>query len=192
MAGLAFVGLVVLSSFLADQDIVVWWGYSERWHGAATWISYYVYYYYLKTVINSQKEILHVTRFILLSAVVMVTIGLMQALSMDPFRMDILKKLILPAEYIKNNGMDSMKFTFELNRVYMTLYNPNNVGVYVAGMIPFAVYGIIKDNKIIKGIWSLTVLGAIISLMGSYSRAGAGCACDCFSIIFYYQYEICL
>lgn len=184
MAGLAFVGFVVLSSFLADQDAVVWWGYSERWHGTATWISYYVYYYYFKTVINSQKEILHVTRFILLSAVVMVTIGLMQALSMDPFRMDILKKLILPAEYVKNNGLDSMKFTFELNRVYMSLYNPNNVGVYVAGMIPFAVYGIVKDIKIIKGIWSLTVLGAIISLMGSYSRAGLGALAIAFLLYF--------
>lgn len=148
-------------------------GYPERWHGLRTWCSYFVILIYMNFTICDRKDLQKVLRIILFSGLILTTIGVLQAMSLDPFRLDAIKQFILPIDYIKRFGLEGMKFTFEVNRVYMTLYNPNNVGLYTATIIPICIYGVLNEKStFVKGLWVLLAVLSILCMVGSYSRTG--------------------
>jgi len=170
---LAFGAVVIVSSILSPYKEVVWRGYAERWHGARTWLSYIVMYFYFRIVIRDFQSRLDVTRIVLFSGLIMGSIGVFQLLGLDPLKAEIVKRMILPLDYVSQFGTEGISFTFEDTRVYLTLYNPNNVGLYAAAMLPFCVYGWMNEKSVMfKGLWSLFGVQLILALVGSYSRAG--------------------
>lgn len=169
----AFILLGLLSSILSPHSEIVWKGYPERWHGYLTWLSYFVMYFYIRLVVIDHNDRRNVLRMILFSAFILSMIGLLQFMGQDPFKVEFIKKIILPAEYVKKYGVDALNFTFEKKRVYMTLYNPNNVGIYVAGLLPCCFAGLaIEEKKYMKFVWILVSILNVLALIGSYSRAG--------------------
>lgn len=164
---------VVVSSILSEHKEVVYWGYAERWHGALTWLSYIVMYFYMKWILTSKEEKRVVLRMILFFGIIMTGIGVLQFLSLDPFRTELFKRLIVSKQMIEKVGLNSISFTFELNRVYMTLYNPNNVGLYTSTALPLCIVGYrLEISKCYKALWCIFASLLMICLVGSYSRTG--------------------
>jgi len=172
-AAFIFISVVLISSLLTNHKNIVFWGYAERWHGLATWLSYFIMYLYVRLNIKTSDDIKNVLRIILGFGIIMASIGTMQFVGADPFRLDFIKMLILPRNLLDQFGLESLAFTFEKNRVYMTLYNPNNVGLYVAAILPICFKGFsLEDKRIMKALWIGFAILLLVSLVGSYSRTG--------------------
>ncbi len=167
-----FLVTVVISSLITSYKSTALLGYADRWHGVLTWLSYGVLYLYTKSVIDSEKDKIIALRILLISGLLMGLIGLTQFMGIDVFKLDFFKQLMIPLQYRSMVNLDDVKFVFEANRVYMTLYNPNNIGVYVAGMLPISLVGYKSENGFWKTLWILLAVLLLIALYGSYSRAG--------------------
>lgn len=146
---LIFFATILISTVLTQCREVAWRGYPERWHGIRTWSSYFILMCYMLTTILHKSDKLKVLRVILYSSLVVSLVGVFQFVGMDPFRTEFFfKMLILPIDYFNMYGTEGVKFTFEVNRVYSTLYNPNNVGFYSSIVLLLSLYSISIEKKV--------------------------------------------
>lgn len=88
---------------------------------------YFVYLY-----INSEKDIHILINVLAVGALVIGLIGTFQGLKLDFFRSGFGKSLIAS----KDLPVDNISFSFALGRAYVTLYNPNYLGVYSTMVVP--------------------------------------------------------
>ncbi len=169
----AAIVMIALSSILSEYKPVTYFGYRERFMGLFAWLSFFIMFFYIRRIIKDKKDIFFAVGSITLTGFVLGVIGVMQSKAHDPFRMDFFKRVIATKEIIQNNLLDTIEFTFSPTRVYMTVYNPNNVGVIVAGIVPVALYALIYGkNKILRAAGLISSVLLVVSLWGSKSRAG--------------------
>lgn len=157
------------------------WGMNEKFEGIFVWLTYLAFALYIGSLVKQESYRTGIMRIILFSGLIVTTIGLTQFLSHDLIRMDWFKRLIMPKEIA-----DLTVFTFELNRVYTTLYNPNFVAMYVATLMPLSLFMIYREKSILfKGLWSLFSGLLVVNLIGSKSSGGfAGLAISLSVLVF--------
>ncbi|MDP4181727.1 MAG: O-antigen ligase family protein, partial [Bacillota bacterium] len=113
-------------------------------------------------------------KFLYISSIIIFIIGIFQFLGHDPFKAEIIKKLIIPKQYadMAQNILypDDPSASFR-NSIYSTLYNSNVFGVYAALIAVFALTGAIFEDTAKRKILPLTSMAlAIFSLINCYSR----------------------
>lgn len=116
------------------------------------------------------KNIKFLLKCIMIGVALISFLGVLQWAAADFFTTYAGKSLISTFSSIKAS---QISLSFEVGRVYMTLYNPNYVGSYVALVLPVMAAGIyIMDKMWEKAVIIITVLMLIICLIGSGSTTG--------------------
>jgi hypothetical protein len=163
--------LAFLSTLFSDYPSLGFRGIAEHFESIFVILGYCLVVYYAYLFIDSEDDIKFVLKYFIIGILIIMILGILQATGNDFFATNIGKKLYLPKKYW--NQLDAFTSTLGFKRVYMTLYNPNYVGVYVSLIIPFLA-GLLLTEKKAKNIliYLITILGLIFCLMGSESKAG--------------------
>lgn len=163
--------LSLLSAVFSEYKIYSFFGSMDQFEGIFALISYIIVTFYAMQIIDEEKDIKILISTISVAAIIMSVLGVMQYIGKDFFGTELGHKLITTRQYWGN--LDSITLTMENNRVYMTLFNPNYVGMYVALLLPIFLVLLLFNKNIIKSIICILIcLGLVISLFGSKSLAG--------------------
>lgn len=123
-------------------------------------------FYFIKDELQYKK----ILNFFIFSIFLMSLMGALQTLGFDYFNTSFGMRSILPSNM--KDSVEAVKFKFPAKTAYMTLYNPNYAGVYIAMVLPFTISILftIKDKKttIIAGITNILL---IVALYGTKSEA---------------------
>ncbi len=175
--------LALLSATLSKYSSFSFTGSYEQFESVFALLGYCVLTYYAFLYVRTERDLTSVVYFILVAAVIMSILGLLQYTGNDFYVSDAGLELIIPEKY---RTADMLTSNFAVNRVSLSLYNPNYVGVYVVLLVPSLVSAIMfKTNIKIKIISVLAVVGLVICLVGAQSLAGLiglGVAFICFII----------
>lgn len=168
---LALYGLLaLLSAIFSDYAAFSFSGSYNQFESVWVLLGYCLITYYTAQFVNSEKDLRFLLNVLLISTIVMLLLGLSQALKVDFYRTKLGSSLIAPSVYLQDGGLS---FTFELGRVYLSLYNPNYVGSYVSLLSPIFIMLIFTTvNKWMKALYAVMYAALIVTLVGSQSRAG--------------------
>ncbi len=164
--------LFILSTLTAYSRPIALMGFRERYEGLWVLLSYLIMALYTGVVLYDQKRLSIVIKALYIVSLGMVVIGIFQFMGQDFFRSELGTKLMLLGKY---SGLDpeNVNFTVGERRVYMTVYNPNYVGYYLAMLIPFGItMAIFHHQKRWQLLWAGLSALSIVTLIGSYSRGG--------------------
>lgn len=163
--------LVIVSAFASTHSSAAWNGSYEQFDTVFVLLSYCILALYSFYVVDSPLDLHSILKIIYIGIAILTVIGLFQLIGADPFATTLGKYLISIDK--SKESIDAMTFTFAKNRVYMTLFNPNYVGVFASLLFPItmgmAILSNSKKQKIISGILSILL---IISVFGSQSKTG--------------------
>ncbi len=149
-------------------------GIFDQFESTFTILAYCIIILYCFIYIKNEETMNYIIKYFMIGIVVIVLIGLLQYSGHDFLMTDVGKKLYLPKSEWGN--LDTYTMTFEKNRVFLTLFNPNYVGIYVSMVIPFIACLLICVNTIKhKIIYGMLLLGLIIVLVGSGSKTSLIC-----------------
>lgn len=166
-----YVGFVIISSLVSPYSSISWNGSYEQFETALVLLAYCILTFYAYYVIKSEQDIQYIIRCLYIGISIMTVLGLLQLVGLDPITSTV-GKYIISADKSKE-AIDAMQMNFEHNRVYLTLFNPNYVGVYASLLFPITLGLAImvkdKKNKIISLILSILLA---ISVFGSQSKTG--------------------
>jgi hypothetical protein len=137
--------------------------------------------------VNSERNIKWVIYPVAGSTVLLSILGISQAVGHDFFQTTIGQKLIVPNKVLANgsnawdmieksmtvSGSPWLKFTFEHNEVYQTVYNINYVAFYLTLLVPlFAMIFIREAQPLKKALWGVLFALAFFNLLGAASSGG--------------------
>lgn len=175
-----YAGLALLSSIISPYSSYSFSGIYEHFESIWVILGYCITTYYAYLFVKEEEDLHFLMRWFIGGVGLMTILGLTQAFSKDFFRSDFGQNLL-----IADSGLESLNFNFELGRVYMSLYNPNYVGYYVAFIIPILLCCILfyrpadkKDNKTLTieivelCIYGLLIVGLFYCLIKSQAKNG--------------------
>lgn len=183
--------LALLSTLFSEYRSFGFSGIYEQFESIWVLLGYCVAAYYAYIFVE-EEDIAFLMRCFFIGIAVLTALGLSQALSHDFFRSELGQRLVTAGtEY------DSLDFTFEEDRVYMSLYNPNYVGSYVALVLPILICYIIffktlgnttdksKVTMIIEcAVSALLIAGLAFCLVKSASKSGIIAVAVSFLLLF--------
>ena len=161
--------LVILSIIFSDNRDFSINGIMEQYESGIVLLGYLIFMYYAYLIVDTENKADFLVKAWAISIAVLCLLGLLQVLGHDFFATDFGKKLILSKEYWDN--LDDVAFTFGANRTYLTLYNPNYVGVYATIAIPILLSFVFFMKKFLwKVLYGILTIGMIICIVGSESK----------------------
>jgi hypothetical protein len=173
--------LIIISSLFSKYLKFSIEGVFGHYESIFVHLSYIIMVVYCFYIFQDYKNIKILLYFFIGSILIMSILGVLQTFGYDPINTDFGLKMILPKEYW--SSLDNVNLTFPIKTAYLTLYNPNYVGVYAALTMPllFCIVFTHKNRKIVGlSIIILTLL--MVILYGSKSEAGI--IAVCISVIF--------
>ena len=166
-----YVTFIIISTLASSYNDVSLNGTYEQFETVLVLLTYCLLLYYSYYVVRTEQDVQAISRYLFIGIGIMTVIGLLQLLGLDPIASSWGKYLISADK--SKEAIDAMTFNFEKNRVYMTLLNPNYVGVYASLLFPITMglFILLKDKKkkIISCILSFLL---VISVFGSQSKTG--------------------
>lgn len=181
--------LALLSAIFSDYAYHSFHGSIDQLESVWALLGYCLIVYYAVLYIDTESDLKMIIHALFVGAIIIGFIGLTQFIGQDFFGTRIGTRLITSAEYVNDYG--KLKFNFEKGRVYLTLFNPNYVGVYVSLVAPIFLILLLFSKKIISSVFYLIALvGLIVCAIGSRSLSGmVGLAVAVFGIlIFLWRY----
>lgn len=134
-------------------------------------LGYVVILVYAYLVINDKEDWSRLANAAILGSFFMAVLGVMQAMGKDPMTWEWVQRLFVGKNFIEQNGM--LTLTFPVGQAYITMFNPNYVGTYVAMYVPLLVMGMFTSRKgWLKGVCGISTIGLLITLFASQSRTG--------------------
>lgn len=168
----AYTVLSFLSAICSKYGSFSYTGIYEQFESVWVLLGYAMTVYYCFLFVSSEKDVNILMNVFMIGTIIMLLIGLSQAFRKDIFRTELGRRIILPMQYWSNKDA-KLTFQFPLGRVYLTLYNPNYVGSYVALISPVFLLLAFAKKKIWYAILSIAVyVGLLLCILGSGSRAG--------------------
>ncbi|MDR1496268.1 MAG: O-antigen ligase family protein [Clostridiales Family XIII bacterium] len=176
----------LLSLVFSDNKDIAWSGWNDRFEGTAMILCYYVGIFYVMNSVNSERNIKFMVYPVAGVSVILSAIGLSQATGHDFFQSTLGQKLIVPNTMTADGqmpwdlideaaakGEQYLKFTFQNNEIYQTVYNINYVSFYLTLLIPlFAMMFIWAKGFVRKSIWG-AILGLVVfNFFGAASSGG--------------------
>lgn len=162
--------LAFLSTIVSKYASFGFRGMFEQFESIFVLLGYCLIVYYAYLFIDSEEDVQFIFRLFLISILLMSILGILQATGHDIFATNLGKKSFLPTKYW--GQLDKFNLVFGLKYVYLTLYNPNYAGVYVALIIPIIISLMITSSKLKSLlIYGIALIGLFITLIGSKSEA---------------------
>lgn len=147
-------------------------GSSEQFENVFCSMGYGIVCYYTFYFARSRQDLRRLINCYACGAILIGIIGTLQAFKFDPIMTDFGKRLITSSNF----DINTLANTFEPGRVYITLYNPNYVGVYTAISIPlFIVLLVYAEKKYQYVLYELVILTNSFSMFGSKFKTGVIC-----------------
>lgn len=166
---LVYVFFVFLSAIFSQYKQVALFGYLERYEGMFVLVGYSVIMLLAMNVLDEEKCVNTLFKFLLVSAAAISIIGILQLVGFDYFESDFVKKIIIPPS-LRNISLESR---FPPRTIFSTLYNSNYVGSYMAMLLPIIAVLIVYTKNLIKKSLLIILLSAVlINWIGCGSRAG--------------------
>lgn len=163
--------LALLSSVFSKYRSFSFTGTFEQFESVFALLSYGILAYYSFLIVRSERDLKFIIYALLISAFVLSLLGLTQVTGHDFYNTATGRQLIANSAYA--DSADSLQITVGKNIVYLSLFNPNYVGVYVSILFPIMLYMTLFTKKLwLRLIFLITSVGLIISLYGSASTAG--------------------
>ena len=161
--------LSLLSTILSENK---WFGFNgifEQFENVWCLVGYVVLVYYIYMYVRNAKDVHILINVLAVGALIIGLIGTFQGLQMDLFRTDFGRSLIASNDVPAEN----LVFSFALGRAYVTLYNPNYVGVYCVLIIPiFTVLAAFANNMKDRILYCSVVLTLLVSMFAAQFKAG--------------------
>lgn len=144
-------------------------GSMDQFESGFVLLGYLIFMYYAYLLVETEEHLQFLMKAWLISMAVLCILGLLQVTGHDFFATEIGKKLITSRELW--DRLDQLSFNFGKNRIYLTLYNPNYVGVYASIAIPILVTLLLftKQTKM-RIIYAFLTVGMVICIIGSESK----------------------
>lgn len=164
--------LSFISAICSEYGTFSFTGIYEQFESVWVLLGYAMTVYYCFMFVSSAKDVDIIMMAFTIGTIIILLIGLSQAFSKDIFRTEFGRKLLLPIKYWSNKDA-KLTFVFPLGRVYLTLYNPNYVGSYVALISPVFLMLAFAKKKIWMAVINLVIyVSLLLCILGSGSRAG--------------------
>lgn len=177
--------LILGSTIFSKYATYSYIGSFEQFESVFVLLGYCIIAFYSYLFINSEKD-LKILIYIMIGAVLcMSVIGISQFVGHDILITKFITHLILPS-----NAQGALQSNFEEGRVYLTLYNPNYVGVYASLFVPvLLVLALFVKNVKIIILSGLGIIGLIISVIGSKSLTGFICIIVSFGFLLLFSWR---
>lgn len=167
---IAYAVLALLSSIFSDYTSFSFYGGFEQFESFFVLLGYCIIVIYATMFIKSEKDFKIIVTFLIVFALIMGILGVSQYLGHDFFSTELGRNIMIPEKY--RDSVD-LSYASSSKLTYMTLFNPNYVGVYIALVTPIIAVMLFFQKKIGYIIVSvITVIALLISAMGSKSLAG--------------------
>lgn len=162
---------VILSTFASvdiDRSLN---GMFDHFENTYVIIGYLLIAAYSYLVIREAKDLKIIFGAICIAASIMFVIGIFQFTGHDLIQTTLMQRMIFPQEYWAEMVGQKLELSFG-NMIYLTLFNPNYAGVYMAMLLPIVIIlgCFTKDKKIRIGLVILSILMLFV-LYGSSSSA---------------------
>ncbi len=162
--------LCILSTIFSEYRSFSIVGSFEQFESIFALLGYGIIVFYAILFVQTEKDIKYIMFFLIISVLLMSILGVFQYMGHDLYASEFGKRLILPNEM--QQGFD-ITFQFPEKIVYLSLYNPNYVGSYIALFVPLAFILIFfEEKKRYIPLQILIVIGLVISAIGSDSLSG--------------------
>ena len=162
-----FAVFAFLSAVTSDYRNYCFSGSFEQFENVFVLMGYALMVYYILIVVQSEREVKSILNVLTVSTLGLGLIGTLQTLGYNIMGTDFAKSLIIPS-YIQVD----MQITTGDNTAFMTLYNPNYVGVYVAMLFPmYATLLLFAKKHLERLVYAVTLVLLLIGLYGSGSKA---------------------
>ncbi|MDR0817917.1 MAG: O-antigen ligase family protein [Clostridiales Family XIII bacterium] len=183
---LVYTVFVFLSFLLSDNKDVAWNGWNDRFEGTAVILSYMLLLFYIINSVNNERNIKWIIYPLAGSTVLLSALGISQATGHDFFQTPLGQKLLVPNKMLTDGsypwdlidqaaekGEQFLKFTFQNNEIYQTVYNINYVSFYLTLLIPIFGMLFVRESKLAKKIlWGVIFALVVFNIMGSASSGG--------------------
>ncbi len=165
-------GMLVLSStLLSPNRIYGFRGIYEQYESVFVQLGYILVVFYCYYFVKTERQLKIFIYTFLVAIFFMGLLGTLQTFEKDFFKTSIGFKSLLPSNYWSTYNVENLTFT--MKEAYMTLYNPNYVGVYATLTLPIMFCLIYTSKeKFVMILSTINMILIIISLFGSGSEAG--------------------
>lgn len=180
--------LAFLSSVISKYRYYSLEGSFEQFESIYVILAYCIITYYVFLIVRTERDIKLIIVGLLFCVIVLSIIGITQTTGNDFFATEIGKKIMVPKRYWYK--IDELQFHFG-GWAYLTLYNPNYVGVYVAMVAPLLLVLTLFLKKDWRTIFYIIgFVGLLVCLYGSHTSGGfIGLVCAIlFMSIFLWRY----
>lgn len=156
-----------LSAVASEYRSFCFSGSFEQFENVWVLMGYALMVYYVFLIVESEQEVQYILYVLTASTIGLGLIGTGQTFGFNFLETGIARAFIIPSD------MDvTLSSKVGEHTAYMTLYNPNYVGVYVAMLFPLYVTLLLFARRAVDRIlYAVTVLLLLISLYGSGSKA---------------------
>lgn len=161
--------LALISTVTSKHSFYGYRGMFEQFESVFVLLGYSITVVYIFIVIKKIESIELIFTCLTISVIGFGILGLTQILGFDFLTSEFGLKLILPR--VLWNDLGAFKLAFH-KVIYLTLYNPNYVGVYTSFILPIYLTLLIVKGK--EGIiyYCLPIASLILCLIGSKSASG--------------------
>ena len=161
--------LTLISAIASKYSYFSFHGIHEQFEPVWALMGYCLEVYYCFFIFRTEDAVRRTMKWFVAGITVMTALGLTQVFKHDFFKTSLGQKLMTPSSY--KGG--PLEFNFEEGRTYLSLYNPNYVGFYVALVVPILVALIFTAKKLWHKIaYAVLIASLILILFSSQSRAG--------------------
>ena len=162
--------LNILSAIFSKYSYFSIQGSMDQFESLFAILGYCTVVYYAFLFIQTEEDMAYVLKYFVISILILSVIGIGQFMGKDIFASEFGQRLILSKEYW---GRVSINLSFGQGRVYLTLFNPNYVGVYVALVAPVILILLLFSKKLWNSVlYAFALIGLIICVIGAESLAG--------------------
>lgn len=161
--------MAFLSTLFSKHSSYGFSGIFEQFESVFALIGYVIVLAYTFIYIKTEDDLKKINHYFLISVILFSILGLSQAMGYDLIKTDFIKKLYIP----RSNWGTPITFNFPAKTAFLTLYNPNYVGVYTSLVIPILIGLLITEKNIkYKIAFGISTVCMIITLKASGSAAG--------------------
>lgn len=154
---LVYLLFVFLSGVLSKYGSLAFKGSYERFEPTGVILGYTIICYYSFIFSKDEEGMKILVRMSGVLVGIMLLLGMLQSLGLDPFNLTVIKKLITPVSL--HDRLDNLQLMREKGVAYLTLYNEDYLGMYFALIIPviisLAVAARSMAGRIIASVFSL-------------------------------------
>lgn len=161
--------LALLSTIFSKYSSFGFTGIMEQFENLWALLGYALLPYYAYLMIESEEDVRVLLSALAIGASVLGLLGVSQAVGHNFWKTSLGSRLIFPYSMRDYNVND----LFGSKVAYLSLYNPNYVGVYVGLVTPVIMVLLFFSRKLTKSIhYALVLIALLVSLFSSRSDAG--------------------